>query len=131
MRIQAGQLSQQHTQPLRLLRNLKAQQLFHGQAIAEVVGHGAQVVQPVGERDNLVIKLGLAGLFDAGVQVADLRLEADDDLAVDLHHQAQNAVHGGVLRAHIQNHVLVMRARGRRCFEDGVCRIHQRYPSTG
>jgi hypothetical protein len=69
--------------------------------------------------------------LDAGVQVADLRLEADDDLAVDLHHQAQNSVHGGVLRPHVQDHVLIMRARGRRSFEDGIGWIHQRYPSTG
>ena len=95
---------------------------------------GLEVVDAVGQRDHLLIKLGLAGLLDAGVQVADLRVEADDDLAVDLHHQAQNSVHGRVLRPHVQDHVLIVRAFGRRSFEDGGARcvsVIQRYPSTG
>ena len=112
MRIQPGQLGQQHAQPLRFLGNLQRQQPLHGQAIAEVVGHRAEVVDPVGQRNNLLIKLGLAGLLDAGMQVADLRVEPDHDLAVDLHHQAQNSVHRRVLRAHIQHHVLIVRAFG-------------------
>ena len=65
------------------------------------------------ERDHLLVELGLAGLLDAGVQIADLRVEADDDLAVDLQHQAQNAMRGRVLRPHIDDHVLVVGALGR------------------
>jgi hypothetical protein len=71
--------------------------------------------------------------LDAGVQVADLGIDADDDLAVDLQHQAQHAVRRRVLRPHVEDHVLVFGAFGQRGFEDGRAAIlhHQRYPSTG
>ncbi len=65
---------------------------------------GAEIVDAVGERDDLLVELGLAGLLDAGVQVADVGGEGDDGLAVDLEHEAQHAVGGGVLRAHVEDH---------------------------
>ena len=39
MRVDARQFIHQHPQPLRLRRNLQAQQLLHRQHIAEIVGH--------------------------------------------------------------------------------------------
>ena len=92
VRIQPGQLGQQHAHPLRLLRNLQLQQLLDRQAVAQVVCHRAQVVDAVGQRHHLLVKLGLAGLLDPGVQIADLGIEPDHDFAVDLQHQAQHAV---------------------------------------
>ena len=67
MRIEAGQLGQQHTQPLSFRGNLQAEQLLDGQAITKIVSHGAEIIDAVGERDDLLIKLRLAGLFNAGV----------------------------------------------------------------
>ena len=55
---------------------------------------GAEVVDAVGEGDDLLVELGLAGLLDAGVQVADVGREGDDGFAVDLEHEAQDAVGG-------------------------------------
>ncbi len=78
-----------------------------------------------------MIKLGLAGFFDAGVQVADLRIEPDDDLAVDLDHQAQNAMHRWMLRPHVQHHMLIVRACRRLQYGHSKWIAHQRYPSTG
>ncbi len=56
-------------------------------AVAEVVGHGAEIVDAVGQRHDLLVELGLAGLLDAGVQIADVGHDPHDGLAVDLQQQ--------------------------------------------
>ena len=76
VRIEAAQLGEQDANPLRALGNFKVEQLFDGQAVAEIVGERIEVVDAVGERNHLLVELGLAGLFDAGVQVADLGADA-------------------------------------------------------
>ena len=102
---------------MRALRNLQLQQLFDGQAVAEIVGHRAEVVDAIGQRDDLLIELRLAGLLDAGVQIADFGIEADNNFAVDFEHQAQHAVRGRMLRSHVQDHVLVACALGGRSLQ--------------
>ena len=104
VRVEARQLVEQHAEPLRALGDLESEQLLDRQAVGQVVGHRAEIVDAVGERDDLLVELGLAGLLDAGVQIADVGRERDDGLAVDLEHQAQNAVRGRVLRAHVEDH---------------------------
>ena len=93
------------------VRNLQPQQLLHRQAVGEVVGHGAEIVDAVGQRHDLLVELRLAGLLDAGVQVADVGHDAHDGFAIDLQHQAQHAVRRRMLRAHVQDHRLVLRPR--------------------
>ena len=131
VRIEPAQLGQKHAKPLGLRRNLEIQQLFDGQRVAKVVRQRVEIVDAVGERHHLLVELGLASLLDARVQVANLWIDPDHDLAVDLQHQAQNAMRSRVLRAHVDDHVLVAGAFGR--LESGhACWIaHQRYPSTG
>ena len=50
-------------------------------------------------------------LLDAGVQVADDRAGLGDGLAVELQHEAQHAVRGRVLRAHVDDDALVVAPR--------------------
>ena len=89
-------------------RNLEAQQLFDRQCVAKIVGQGTKVIDAVGERHNLLVKLGLAGLLNPGVQVADVRHDAHDGLAIDLKYHAQHPVGRGVLRPHVQDHRSVL-----------------------
>jgi len=98
------QLIQQNAQPLRTRRQLQLQQLFYREAVGEIVSHRAQIVDAIRERHHLLIKLRLARLLDAGVQVADVRRDVDDDFAVDLEHQSQHAVRRRMLRAHVEDH---------------------------
>ena len=109
MRLEAGQLVEQHTQVLGTWRHLQLQQLFNRQNVAEVVRHRTEVVDAVGHRHDLLIELCLAGLLDAGVEKADVGHYAEYGLAIDLKHQAQHAMRGRVLRAHVQNHGAVTR----------------------
>ena len=89
---------------------ISTQQLLDRQAVGQVVGHRAEIVDAVGQRDHLLVELRLAGLLDAGVQVADVGHQLDDGLAVDLQHQAQHAVSRRVLRAHVEHHGVLARA---------------------
>ena len=73
MRIQPGHLVEHDPQILCPLGNLELQQFFNCQTVAEVVAHGGQVIDPIGHRDHLLIKLCLAGFLDAGMQIADIR----------------------------------------------------------
>ena len=66
------------------------QQFLHAQDIAKVVGHGAEIVDAIGERDHLLVELRFAGLLDAGVQIADVGDHAHYALAVNLEQQPKH-----------------------------------------
>ena len=48
----------------------------------------------------------LADLLGAAVQVADVRRDLGDDLAVGPQHEPQHAVRAGMLRAHVDEHLV-------------------------
>ena len=76
----------------------------NGQHAAEVVHRRGDVVGAVGPGDHLGVAVMLAQLLGAPVQVADDRVAIDDQLAVELQHDAQHAVGAGVLRTHVEGH---------------------------
>ena len=67
--------------------------------------HRRDIVEPVEIRDRLQIGLVLDQLFGAAMQQADMRIDAGDDLAVELQHQAQHAVRGRMLRSEIDGEI--------------------------
>ena len=102
------ELGHEHADPYGARRELDAEQRLGGHGEHQLVGDGRQVVHPGrigGSRD--VGEL-LARLLHAGVQVADDRLGAQHRLAVELEHQAQHPVGGGVLGTHVDDHRLVV-----------------------
>jgi hypothetical protein len=102
----AAHLAGDHPQHLAPLGDLDPHQLLDGQGETHVVGHGGEVVGAVGERDDLVVLAVLAELLEPGVQVADVGDAALDRLALELDHQPEHPVGGGVLRADVHQHVL-------------------------
>jgi len=64
------------------------------------------VVQAVGEGDGLLVRVRLARLLEAAVEVADLLIAADDRLAVERDDDAQRAVRGRMRRPEVQRHAL-------------------------
>ena len=62
-----------------------------------------------------------AGLLHAGVEVADHRLGAQDRLTVELHHDPQHAVGGGMGGAEVEDHGLVL---GRLHVDVGRVELH-------
>ena len=75
------------------------------------VGHRVrvvgEVVHPLDERDRLPVLLVLAALLDAGVDVADDRLDVAHVLALELAQQPQHPVRGGVVRAEVDREQLL------------------------
>ncbi len=63
--------------------------------------HRRHVIEPVEIGQRLQIGLVLDQLLGAAVQQADMRIDALDNLAIKLQHQAQHTVRGRVLRAEI------------------------------
>jgi hypothetical protein len=51
-------------------------------------------------------------LLEGAVEVADLGVHVDDRLALELEHEAHDAVHGRVRRAHVQHVRLLTSFRG-------------------
>ena len=104
-------------------RHLDAGELFHRHRPGVVVVHRRQIVEAIGVADVLVVGEVLADLLLAAMQIAQVRDGFEHHLAVGAQDDAQHAVGGRVLRAHVDEHlfglhvdVLIQprRARGRR-----------------
>ncbi len=124
MRSDARQFRQQNAGIFRARRRLDLEQLFHREAVAQIIGERREVIQPVGDRDGLRIGQRFAAFFDSGVQVADFGPRFDDRLAIQFEHHAQNAVRRRVLRPHVEDHGLGFA-------DGGLDGGHQRRPSVG
>ena len=121
VRSNALKLHQDHTQGLGARRHIQVNQFLDRHTIRQVVAHRVHVIEAVGHHFGLLIGLGFHVLFDAGVQETDIGNAVDDDLAIQLQQQAQHAVRGGMLRAHVQQHGFARRARSEtRCFRSST-----------
>jgi hypothetical protein len=81
----ALQLGQEYARVLDLLADLvvDAQQALDRQRVGQVVAERGQIVHAVGQHQRLVIGLGLGGLLDAGMQIADIGNGLDNRFALD------------------------------------------------
>jgi hypothetical protein len=102
----ALQLRQNHPDVLRARRHLDVQETLHGAAVAEVLGNRRDVVEPVGQRLDHRVGAMLAELLDTAVQVADDRPHLGDLLTVQLQQKTEHPVGRGVLRPHVDFHLL-------------------------
>ena len=89
-------------------RYFDVEQLLDGHGEAEFVDDRAQVVHARHVGRALDVAELLAGLLHAGVQVADDRLGAQHELAVEFEHETQDAVGRRVRRSHVDDHRLVV-----------------------
>ena len=67
--------------------------------------HRRDIIEPVEIRDRLEIGLLLDQLLGAAVKQADMRVDAGNDLTVELEHQTQHAVRGRMLRSEIDGEI--------------------------
>ena len=102
------QLEVDDAEPLSALRHLLIEQPLDGHAERHRVEVVREVVHPLDERDDLPVLLVLAALLDAGVDIADDRLDVADDLALERGQQPQHAVGGGMVRADVDGEQLVV-----------------------
>ena len=92
VRGQARELGHDHSERVGARRHHDAHQLFDRERVGEVVDGRRQVVVAVGHRDALLPAQRFHLLFDAGVQIADDRLQAAHLLAVEVDDEAEHAV---------------------------------------
>ena len=72
------QLGHQHADVLRPLRRLDVEELLDRQREGEVVGGRAEIVEPVGQREDLRVGEALGQLLGAPVEIADVGIDARD-----------------------------------------------------
>ncbi len=100
------QLGNDHPQVLGLLWQLQVHQLFHAQRPAQVHVHPGQVVHAVCVGDPLPRREVFANFFRTAMQITDVRRHLRNDLTVCPEHQPQNTMRAGVLRAHVDQHLV-------------------------
>src|SRR6266498_3360770 len=86
-------------------RNLPVHQFFNCKRVSNVVRQWREIIQPISVRDELVVLHVLGDFFVAAMQEADVWCGFGNDLAVELEHESQNAVRGGVRWPHIEDHL--------------------------
>ena len=94
-------LAIEHADELAAARHGDAQELLDGEREGVLLVHRRDIVEPVEIGHRLEIGLVLDQLLGAAMEQADMRIDALDDLAVELQHQAQHAVRRRVLRPEI------------------------------
>ena len=101
MRHDAADLAIEHADQLAADRHVDAEQPLDREREGVLLVHRRDIVEPVEIGDRLQIGLGLDQLLGAAMQQADMRIDAVDDLAVELQHEAQHAVRRRMLRPEI------------------------------
>ncbi len=97
---QAGQFADNDANVFGALRHGQTGQLFHTQDIGPVVGHRADVIQPVGVGDGGKVAVLLRDFFVVAMEVTENRRQFDHGFAVQNHIHAKDAVGGGMMRPH-------------------------------
>lgn len=87
-------------------RHVYVQQLLDRQGEALLVAHHGDVVQAIEVGQRLHVGLVFDQFLRAAVQKTDMRIGAEDDLAVQLQNQPEHAVSGRMLRAEVKPHIL-------------------------
>ena len=110
---QPPDLGIEHADILRARRHRHAEQLLDRERESVLLIHRRDVIEPVEIGHRLHIGLVLDEFFGAPMQQSDMRIDALDDLAVELQHQTQHAMGRGMLRPEIDREGVGRRAARR------------------
>src|SRR3990172_3105010 len=100
-------LGHDHPDVLNTLRNFNFKKPFDGQGICQVVVHRGHIVHAIHIGNNLLVVRHVLGvLFKAPVEISYVRNGVDDDLTVDNDLKAKHTVGRGVLRPHVDDHLI-------------------------
>ncbi len=101
MREEPADLGIENADELAATRHGDPKEPLDGKREGMLLVHRRDVIEPIEIRHCLEVRLVLDQLLGAAVKQADMRVDAFDDLAVKLQHQAQNTVRGWMLRPEI------------------------------
>ena len=99
------QLGHEHADPRGSCRNFQTEQLLGSERERQFGEQRRRVIHPGDVGAALKIRQVLAGLFHAGVEIANDGLGTKDRLALHLQHQAKHAVSRRVRRPHVDDHL--------------------------
>ena len=105
MRSNTIQLSQNRAEVMSSARHIQAHHLLDRLDPNKSIGDCGNVVQTIPVRRDHRVHAVFGNLFHAAMQVADIAIEIDHGLAVELQHHAQNSVRGRMLRPHVERHL--------------------------
>ena len=106
MREDAVELHEHDPHHLAALGHFDPHELLDRHHVGAVVYERREVVHAVREGDDLIPRPVLAQLLERGVEVSDVGNDAHHRFAVELAHEPQHSVGGGVLGADVDEHVL-------------------------
>ena len=101
----AADLAEKDPEELGATWHFELEEPLDGEHEGVLLVHRRGVVEPVEVRNVLDVGARLDQLLRAAVEQPDVRVDALDDFAVELQHQAQHAVGGGVLRPEVDGKV--------------------------
>jgi hypothetical protein len=105
----ALQLSHEHTDIVQTRWQVcEPHELFHGQYIAQLLAHSADIVHTVSIGNHLRIGHRFSVFFEAAVQIPNMRPDVLHQLSVQRKLQPQHAVSTGMLRSHLQDEVITL-----------------------
>ena len=90
----------------RPLAHLILHEFFDGERPAEIHIHRGEVVHPVGVGDPLPRREIFTDLFRTPMEIADVGLDLGDDFAVGAEHEPEHAMRAGMLRPHVDEHLV-------------------------
>ncbi len=102
----ARKLGEQHAQILRAQRHLEPEQLLDREDVAVLLVERRAIVEAIEIGHVLEVGTRFHQLLGAAMQQADMRIDALDDLAVQLQYQTKHAMRGRMLRAEVDGVVL-------------------------
>ena len=108
MRGNALQLGHNDPDHTGTLGNLNPQHFFNREHITEVVAHAGEIIHAVCVVDKILVALVLTGFFKTTVQITQIWVNIHHIFAIQLDHQAQNAVGARMVWPHIDDHVFTI-----------------------
>jgi hypothetical protein len=85
-------------------RHIQVNQFFNRHHVSKVIAHRVHIIKAVAHHGSLGISLGFHVLLNTCMQKTDIRNAIDDGFAIELEQEAQDAMRGRMLRAHVQEH---------------------------
>src|SRR5712692_6091294 len=111
MRSDALKFGQNHSQVLGALWHFDLEHLLDAFNVAKIIGDSSHVIEPVPVRRDHRVGVVLADFFNAAMQEADVAVETDHRLAVQLQYDSQHPVCRGMLRTHVEHHLFGIEER--------------------
>src|SRR5690606_13159804 len=97
-----------HADELRAPRHLDSRQSLDSETVRVLLIHRRDIVEPVKVRQRLQERLVLNQLLGTAMQQPDVRIDTLDHLAIQIEHQAKDAVRSRMLRTEVDRELAIL-----------------------